>query len=150
MNVFAKVGIEARYSITLGAPNASDEMIFDWAAENGLIIFTHDLDIAVVLAARMQRAPSIIQLRDQNITPDELGETVTFAVQRFAAELESGVLISIDAKGARARILPFRELKTSQTSGDSGLASDFPRLTAVVKAARFLRTASAAWPLRRG
>jgi len=74
---------------------------------NGFVVFTHDLDFGAILAATSADSPSVIQLRTQNISPKHIGELVLSAFKQFEELLCQGVLISIDEKRARARILPF-------------------------------------------
>ena len=71
------------------------------------IIFTHDLDFGNLLAATAGNAPSVIQVRTQNVFPDALGSLVVKAIRQFQEELMGGALISIDEQRARAHILPF-------------------------------------------
>jgi predicted nuclease of predicted toxin-antitoxin system len=44
-------GIEARHWSTVVQPGAPDLEIFDFAAANGWIVFTHDLDFGILLAS---------------------------------------------------------------------------------------------------
>jgi predicted nuclease of predicted toxin-antitoxin system len=43
-------GIEARHWSTLGASNAPDADVLKWAAANGFVLLTHDLDFGAILA----------------------------------------------------------------------------------------------------
>lgn len=98
--------IEAVHWSTVGDPRASDREIMTWAFQNGYIVFTHDLDFGDILAATGTRAPSVIQLRGQDVLPKTLGSIVMAALQNFSDELAQGALISLDLKRARIRILP--------------------------------------------
>jgi len=68
---------------------------------------TYDLDFGGLLAASCRHSPSVVQLRGQELTPSAMGRLVVLALRRFSAELESGVLVTIDPVKARARLLPF-------------------------------------------
>lgn len=91
----------------IGSPNASDQEILLWARSNGFVVFTHDLDFGAILAATDADSPSVLQLRTQDISPKRIGESVLSAFKQFEETLNQGALVSIDAKRARARILPF-------------------------------------------
>lgn len=43
--------------------SATDEEIMRWARENGYVVFTHDLNFGVILAATRAQSPSVIQVR---------------------------------------------------------------------------------------
>ena len=104
---FTAEGWHAVHWSKIGQYNASDQTILAWAKENKYIIFTHDLDFGNLLAATAGNAPSVIQVRTQNVFPDALGTLVVKAIRQFQEELMRGALISIDEQRARAHILPF-------------------------------------------
>ncbi|MEO8627160.1 MAG: DUF5615 family PIN-like protein [Betaproteobacteria bacterium] len=89
-----------------GNIRAPDSEVMAWALANGYVLFTHDLDFEALLAAGGDSAPSVIQLRSNDVTPEASGELVLSAMTRFVNELESGALISIDTLRARVRLLP--------------------------------------------
>jgi len=106
VEVFMAAGLEATHWSALGDPRATDRSIMQWARSNGYIVFTHDLDFGAILAATQASGPSVIQIRAENVLPEDAGDTVIAAIHRFQDELEQGALISIDPENARARILP--------------------------------------------
>jgi predicted nuclease of predicted toxin-antitoxin system len=57
----AASGFESIHWSKVGDPAAPDCVIMDYAAANGLVIFTHDLDFGALLADRKSRQPSVIQ-----------------------------------------------------------------------------------------
>jgi predicted nuclease of predicted toxin-antitoxin system len=71
------------------------------------VLFTHDLDFGMLLAARGARAPSVIQVRSQDVLPEAIGETVVRAIEAARSNLQAGALVSIDLGGHRVRLLPF-------------------------------------------
>lgn len=81
-------------------------MILRWAVTHGYIVFTHDLDFGAILATTRASAPSVIQLRVQDILPDQLAKLVISAIHQFEHWLRQGALIIVDPKKSRARILP--------------------------------------------
>jgi len=80
----------------------------DWAATHGYIVFTHDLDFGAFLAATGATGPSVIQLRDQDVFPDQLGATLVKVLHEQQDALLAGALLIVDAQRARLRILPLR------------------------------------------
>ena len=62
-----------------------------------------------ILAQTQADAPSVIQVRSQNVLPAGIGSTIVESLRRFEAELESGALITIDLARSRVRILPIAE-----------------------------------------
>jgi predicted nuclease of predicted toxin-antitoxin system len=62
-------GIDAIHWSTIGEPTAPDYQILDHAASNGLVVFTHDLDFGMLLAARKSRGPSVLQVRTLDVLP---------------------------------------------------------------------------------
>ena len=78
-------------------------------AVNGFVLLTHDLDFSAILAATSEAAPSVVQLRMQDLLSERALETIVTAVNAHAEDIELGALMSIDESGARVRILPLRQ-----------------------------------------
>ena len=79
-----------------------------WARSYGFIVFTHDLDFGTILASTDAEAPSVFQVRTQDISPQHIGNFVLSAIEQFEESLKQGALVSLDKNRARARILPLR------------------------------------------
>jgi predicted nuclease of predicted toxin-antitoxin system len=105
---FQKQGFEAVHWFAIGAGDAPDSEIMAWAKENKCVVFTHDLDFGAILATTKASAPSVIQVRTQDVTPTVLKTTVFAAIEQYQSLLESGALIIVDKQKLRARILPFK------------------------------------------
>ena len=104
-----RYGFEAVHWSTIGAPTAPDDEILAWARVNGFVLLTHDLDFSAILAATSEAAPSVVQLRMQDLLSERALETIVTAVNAHAEDIELGALMSIDETGARVRILPLRQ-----------------------------------------
>ena len=63
-------GHKAVHWSNVGSPDASDKTLLEWAREHDFVLFTHDLDFGAILAASKANAPSVVQLRMQDITPE--------------------------------------------------------------------------------
>jgi predicted nuclease of predicted toxin-antitoxin system len=104
-------GFEAMHWSTVGRPNAPDSEITAWAAANGFVVLTHDLDFSAILAATQGLAPSVVQVRAQDVSPEAIGAKIMSALHQMEAELEAGALLSIDDETARLRVLPLATRK---------------------------------------
>ena len=99
-------GFEAVHWSAIGAGNAPDSEIMQWARDNGCVVFTHDLDFGILLAHSQDGRPSVIQVRTQDVSPEHLGPVVLRVLRAHGEALESGALLTIDESKSRVRILP--------------------------------------------
>jgi len=104
--VLARAGHDATHWSEIGAPSATDREILTWARENAQVVFTHDLDFGAILAATAADAPSVIQIRTQDPTPQHCRNVVLDTLKRHSAALARGALISVDENRSRVRLLP--------------------------------------------
>ncbi len=102
----AKHGWSAAHWSTLGDPRAEDSVIMNWARANGYVVFTHDLVFGTMLALTHATGPSILQVRGQDVLPEDLGTVVVAALGQHEAALAAGALVVVDAKKSRVRVLP--------------------------------------------
>jgi predicted nuclease of predicted toxin-antitoxin system len=89
-----------------GLGSASDEVILAHARERGEVIVTHDLDFGTILAVEGSSTPSVIVLRLQRPTLDELAERVVSCATRVADALGAGAIVSVEDAAIRIRKLP--------------------------------------------
>lgn len=106
VQVFGTFNFESVHWSRVGDARATDRVIMEWAKTNGYLVFTHDLDFGILLAATQAESPSVIQVRTQDTLPANLENIVIEALQSFATELEAGALVTIDIARSRVRILP--------------------------------------------
>jgi predicted nuclease of predicted toxin-antitoxin system len=99
-------GIEAIHWSTIGESSAPDWQIFDYAASDKLVVFTHDLDFGTLLAARKTRGPSVIQIRAQDVLPSAIGDIVLRAIDAGRDHLEAGAIVTVEPARNRIRLLP--------------------------------------------
>ena len=93
----------------IGAITAPDMEIMEWARRNYYIVFTHDLDFSALLFATKAIAPSVIQLRTEDIRPENVGKLVLAALQKAENQIKQGALVTIDPRKNRIRLLPFKQ-----------------------------------------
>ncbi|MFT3684094.1 MAG: DUF5615 family PIN-like protein [Phycisphaerales bacterium] len=103
-----RAGFATDHWLETGAPNAPDDAVMAWATANNAVVFTCDLDFSAILAKGRSSAPSVVQARGLDVSPEALGESVVQALTQFREELERGCILTIDSGGVRARILPLR------------------------------------------
>ena len=108
VDVLNAEGWEAVHWSKIGDIGAMDQVIMKWALDHGFIVFTHDLDFGSILAATSAAAPSVIQVRTQNVMPESVGIIVIDAIRKFKDKLDDGALISIDHIKARVKVFPIR------------------------------------------
>jgi predicted nuclease of predicted toxin-antitoxin system len=109
IDFLVEAGFEAVHWSKVGAGDASDREVMQWAAKYSHVVLTCDLDFGAILAATQGRRPSVLQLRSDLLTPEFMGPAVLSAIHQVQHELSSGALVSIDAARARMRLLPLRE-----------------------------------------
>ncbi len=105
---FAAAGFEVAHWSTLGVGDAPDSEIMAFARSGGYIVITNDLDFSAILAATQGEQPSVVQIRAENLSPDVIGKQVIVALRQMAAELDAGVLLTIEPNRTRLRVLPLR------------------------------------------
>ncbi len=108
-SVFETHGYESVHWSYIGSSTATDSEILVWAYTNDYIVFTNDLDFGAIIASTRSRRPSVIQLRDLDVTPTDKSEVVMHCIKRHRQSLTMGAIMSIDARGSRVHLLPIRE-----------------------------------------
>ncbi|HEX6137771.1 MAG TPA: DUF5615 family PIN-like protein [Casimicrobiaceae bacterium] len=73
--VLIDAGFEAVHWSTVGALNATDAEITHFAAANGQVVLTHDLDFGAILAATQRSKPSVVQILRRTCGRSRLGNT---------------------------------------------------------------------------
>jgi len=101
-----KHGWSAVHWTRVGDPRADDSVIMAWALANAHVVFTHDLDFGTVLALTHATGPSVLQVRGQNVLPEDIGPLVIAALTQHDAALATGALVVVDMKNLRVRVLP--------------------------------------------
>lgn len=104
----AEAGMEAVHWSGVGAIDAPDGEIMEYAVQNGYVVFTQDLDFGAMLAISQSLGPSVVQLRNEDVTPEGMGPALVEALSRLRDELERGAFLTLDAKRTRLRLLPLR------------------------------------------
>ena len=93
----------------IGPANTPDPAIMAYAAANGFVILTSDLDFGIALAITNTETPSVVQIRSEDLRPASIAMQVVLALRQMRAELEEGALLTVDPKRTRLRLLPLRK-----------------------------------------
>src|SRR5690606_12033016 len=80
-------GHEAVHWSEVGNVAAPDSEVMTWARMHERVVFTHDLDFGIALALSGAAGPSVIQLREQDVTPEAVGGVVSRAISQFSEQL---------------------------------------------------------------
>lgn len=104
----AQHGFDAVHWSAIGAPTTPDDEILAWGREHAFVVITNDLDFSAILAATSGRAPSVVQVRMQDLLSDAAVNAVARALDAYREEVDGGALLSIDESGTRVRMLPLR------------------------------------------
>ena len=91
--------------------SAPDSVILKKAREEQRILLTHDLDFGELLAASGTVSPSVIIFRLRNMHPDRVNTSLDSIINKHAALLEQGVIVSVDEGQIRVRLLPVESEK---------------------------------------
>lgn len=102
----ARHGWSAVHWCAVGDPRAADSTIMAWAKAHGRVVFTHDLDFGAMLALTHADGPSVLQVRGQDVLPEDIAPAVLSALRRYDAELATGALVVVELKKSRVRVLP--------------------------------------------
>ncbi|MDR1795980.1 MAG: DUF5615 family PIN-like protein [Clostridiales Family XIII bacterium] len=106
--LLAEFGIAATHWSSVGAANAKDIELFQYARRNGLVILTADIDFSVLLVYTKSSKPSVAQLRLQELSLDHDVPLIYAALSQNEDALMSGAIMTIDLKKTRLRLLPLR------------------------------------------
>jgi predicted nuclease of predicted toxin-antitoxin system len=67
-------------------------------------VITNDLDFSAILAATSGQAPSVVQVRTQDLLAEATVSVVATAIEAFHTEIDGGALLSINEAGTREDI----------------------------------------------
>ena len=101
-----EAGWECSHWSEVGKANARDSEIMAYAAHNDMVVVTHDLDFGAILATTQRKKPSVVQIRNQDISPERIGRQTLAALSLVRVELEAGALLTIEFERTRLRLLP--------------------------------------------
>jgi predicted nuclease of predicted toxin-antitoxin system len=83
----------------------------EFAKSNEYVVLTHDLDFSGILASTHGDKPRVVQIRSEDVSPDNIGKQIASALSQMAVELENGALVTVDPIRTRLRLLPLPRKK---------------------------------------
>jgi predicted nuclease of predicted toxin-antitoxin system len=102
-----RAGHDAVHVRDLGMHAASDEEIFDRAAEGDRVVVSADTDFGTLLAIRKQTAPSVILFRHgSQHRPADQAALLKANLSQLVGALEVGSIVVIHPDRIRIRALP--------------------------------------------
>ncbi len=88
---------------------ATDDEIFDRAAEDGFVVVTADSDFAMMLALRRATNPSVVHLRHvAELGPEDHIALLVANLPSIVEDLERGAIASLSPSRLAVRDLPLR------------------------------------------
>lgn len=106
VSILERHGWPAVHWSEVGDPRADDRLVMDWAATEGRVVLTHDLDFGIMLALSRAGGPSVLQVRARDVLPNHLERTVVAALRQHQEDLTVGALVVVDETRSRVRLLP--------------------------------------------
>jgi predicted nuclease of predicted toxin-antitoxin system len=100
------LGHDAVHLREQGLQRLDDLGIVDKARSEGRVILTHDLDFGRIIALSHSHLPSAITFRLSDMQPRQVNYYLAEVLNRFAGQLESGALVSVNERAIRVRLLP--------------------------------------------
>jgi predicted nuclease of predicted toxin-antitoxin system len=102
-----RVGHDAIHVRELGMQAASDQQIFDHAAQDDRVVVSADTDFGTLLALRKETSPSVILFRHgSQHRPADQATLLKANLPQLAGALETGSIVVIQPDRIRIRALP--------------------------------------------
>ena len=105
-----KQGYDTVHLREQGLQRLDDRGIVAKARLEGRVILTHDLDFGRIVALSQSRLPSVITFRLSDMQPRQVNRYLAEVLNRFAEQLESGTLVSVNEQAIRVRALPIDDV----------------------------------------
>lgn len=90
----------------VGLASADDLEVLRFAAAQGYLLLTHDLDFGDLLAYSRKASPSVVILREVDLRPEASGERLLQVLAAAAEALKAGAIVVVDSRRVRVRPLP--------------------------------------------
>jgi predicted nuclease of predicted toxin-antitoxin system len=108
-------GMESVHVTEIAEASTADPVILEEARNAGRIIVTLDSDFHGILAVRGWDSPSVIRIRREGLSAEDVRDLVIHLIDDHEAALLSGVALSV-----RAHLVGIRKLPLTDTPADPG------------------------------
>ncbi|HEY4640453.1 MAG TPA: DUF5615 family PIN-like protein [Thermoanaerobaculia bacterium] len=99
-------GLDVVHLTEIAEPSTADPLILEWARANGRIIVTLDADFHSLLAVEGSTAPSVIRIRREGLSAEDVRDLLSHLLHDHETALLSGVALSVRAHLVGMRRLP--------------------------------------------
>jgi predicted nuclease of predicted toxin-antitoxin system len=108
-------GIEAVHLTEIAEPSTADLVILEEARDAGRIVVTLDSDFHGILAVRGWASPSVIRIRREGLSAEDVRDLVVHILDDHGPALISGVALSV-----RAHLVGIHKLPLTDTLSEPG------------------------------
>lgn len=109
VEALSESGFDAIHVADVRLLTASDDAIFEYAANNDYVIVTADSDFPMMLATRRADRPSVVVLRHVTELPRQRhGELLAANLPLVAEDLRRGAIVSLSPTRLAVRDLPVK------------------------------------------
>src|SRR5437764_194243 len=99
-------GIDAVHLTEVAEASTADQVILERPREDGRIVVTLDADFPALLAVEGATSPSVIRIRREGLSAEDVRELLLHVLRDHEAALLSGVALSVRAHLVGMRRLP--------------------------------------------
>jgi predicted nuclease of predicted toxin-antitoxin system len=105
-------GFDAVHTREVGLAAAADQQILEWCRLKRRMIVTRDADFHALLALSGAKGPSVIRIRIESLSDDELTTILLTIITTRQSVLDGGAVITVKADSVRIRRLPILRTET--------------------------------------
>ena len=98
--------IDALHTGECGLARSSDRQIIDFAKAQGRIVVSLDSDFHALLALSRARSPSVVRIRMEGLTAEEVVSIIQKVLAQCSEDLAAGCAVSVQEGRIRIRRLP--------------------------------------------
>jgi predicted nuclease of predicted toxin-antitoxin system len=107
-------GIDAVHLTEVAEASTADHVILEEARNSGRIVVTLDADFHALLAVQGSASPSVIRIRREGLSAEDLRDLLVHLLSDHEAALLSGVALSV-----RAHLVGIRKLPLTDTLSET-------------------------------
>ncbi len=112
-------GIDAVHLTEIAEASTADPVILDEARNEGRIVVTLDSDFHGILAVRGWASPSVIRIRREGLSAEDVRDLVVHLLRDHGPALTSGVALSVRAHLVGIRKLPLTDTVSEEDTPES-------------------------------